>query len=496
MKRILVRSIIFLSLVFAIILLNRHIFNLQETYWSPQQFTFQLPLPDEIREEHGFELPLSENQVEEVYLAGVINDWEPRNPAYKMEKAGSKKWQINVRLYPGKNLYKFVLYLHGSNQPIWVYDINNPHRVDDNFGGYNSVITRKDPKMVFQVTMYSLAVILFFYLIYLILDFISFLVFRYRLGLRAKIAIMVLLVSIMAITVNSFYNIYLQRVMAREAIIDSFNLIHLNILGAGVDLTKVSEDDQLRQLNELFYRFFRIAHARIQKNSPSNLQTFISTFILFDKNGEILEVFKRKEGMSLTLKSMKQLGYIDQKLYYHNFIFNDLLENIKKHPAKRFQAQFGPMPRSMMKFMSPLDRVTARLLGFKIVLQPVFIDQTLVGYYGGTIHSQVYGTAILSMVTVNLLTGLLVALFMLIYFLFFHKDPTEDYLFDRFFKRFNISKREQDVVQLLCMGYSNLDISERLFISEGTVKAHIYHVFQKADVTQRLELINLIKNLK
>ena len=50
-----------------------------------------------------------------------------------------------------------------------------------------------------------------------------------------------------------------------------------------------------------------------------------------------------------------------------------------------------------------------------------------------------------------------------------------------------ISSRELDVFKLIIDGLTNKEISDQLFISEHTVKNHITHIFQKLNVTDRLQ---------
>jgi DNA-binding CsgD family transcriptional regulator len=52
----------------------------------------------------------------------------------------------------------------------------------------------------------------------------------------------------------------------------------------------------------------------------------------------------------------------------------------------------------------------------------------------------------------------------------------------------SLTPTELDVVKLLAKGLSNPQIGERLFISRGTVKTHLAHVFSKLGVTSRAEL--------
>lgn len=57
---------------------------------------------------------------------------------------------------------------------------------------------------------------------------------------------------------------------------------------------------------------------------------------------------------------------------------------------------------------------------------------------------------------------------------------------------FGLSSRELDVFELLLTGLTNKEISEKLFISEHTVKNHITRIFQKLNVTDRVQAIALV----
>jgi DNA-binding NarL/FixJ family response regulator len=52
-----------------------------------------------------------------------------------------------------------------------------------------------------------------------------------------------------------------------------------------------------------------------------------------------------------------------------------------------------------------------------------------------------------------------------------------------------LSDREREVLDLVCQGFKNREIAERLFISDHTVRHHIAAIFSKLDVSGRLELI-------
>lgn len=52
-----------------------------------------------------------------------------------------------------------------------------------------------------------------------------------------------------------------------------------------------------------------------------------------------------------------------------------------------------------------------------------------------------------------------------------------------------LSLRELEVLQSVAQGYSNAQISERLSISEGTVKNHITNIYDKLGLHTRAEVV-------
>lgn len=52
-----------------------------------------------------------------------------------------------------------------------------------------------------------------------------------------------------------------------------------------------------------------------------------------------------------------------------------------------------------------------------------------------------------------------------------------------------LTEREKQVVDLICKGMKNKDIADELFITETTVRHHLTSVFNKLEITSRLELV-------
>ncbi|WP_295491805.1 response regulator transcription factor [Sphingorhabdus sp. EL138] len=52
-----------------------------------------------------------------------------------------------------------------------------------------------------------------------------------------------------------------------------------------------------------------------------------------------------------------------------------------------------------------------------------------------------------------------------------------------------LTKREMEIVELVCLGLRNRQIADRCALTEGTVKIHLNSVFRKLGVASRAELI-------
>ncbi|MCL4301477.1 MAG: response regulator transcription factor [Anaerolineae bacterium] len=50
-----------------------------------------------------------------------------------------------------------------------------------------------------------------------------------------------------------------------------------------------------------------------------------------------------------------------------------------------------------------------------------------------------------------------------------------------------LSVREQQVLQLVALGYTNFQIAKKLTIAENTVKAHMQNIFAKLEVQSRTQ---------
>ena len=61
-------------------------------------------------------------------------------------------------------------------------------------------------------------------------------------------------------------------------------------------------------------------------------------------------------------------------------------------------------------------------------------------------------------------------------------------------ERFRLTKREQEIIVFILEGKTNKNIEKELFISWRTVKSHLYNIYRKLKVHNRLQLMNTIKD--
>jgi two-component system, NarL family, response regulator LiaR len=67
---------------------------------------------------------------------------------------------------------------------------------------------------------------------------------------------------------------------------------------------------------------------------------------------------------------------------------------------------------------------------------------------------------------------------------------------ERELQRPEISKREQEVLELMAQGLSNQEIADTLFVSLNTIKTHTSNLFLKLEVKRRTQAVQKGKELK
>jgi DNA-binding NarL/FixJ family response regulator len=67
-----------------------------------------------------------------------------------------------------------------------------------------------------------------------------------------------------------------------------------------------------------------------------------------------------------------------------------------------------------------------------------------------------------------------------------------NFTLEHFCEKFDISKREKEVIHEICRGLSNQQIADKLFISLQTVKDHTHRIYGKTFCTSRAQLMRMV----
>lgn len=62
------------------------------------------------------------------------------------------------------------------------------------------------------------------------------------------------------------------------------------------------------------------------------------------------------------------------------------------------------------------------------------------------------------------------------------EDPSEFTFMDEFLKKYNLTKRETEVIQMVCKGYNSKEIADQLYLSSFTVQTHRRNIFRKLNI--------------
>ncbi len=72
------------------------------------------------------------------------------------------------------------------------------------------------------------------------------------------------------------------------------------------------------------------------------------------------------------------------------------------------------------------------------------------------------------------------------------KTEKKKFPIDRFLIRQKLTKREKEILELICRGMSNRMIAKKLFISDHTVGVHRKHIMKKMNVSSTANLLSFV----
>ncbi len=451
---------------------------------------FSLPLPADFARRNNL-TPLPD--IESVYVSGLFARWRSDNPVFKMEPdAYRRTWSINIPFPRGKTQYKFVLRIKGRPNPVWVQDISNPRTVDDGFGGLNSemlVGSWPAPDSLAFFFGSAAAAIAFYTLLSLALRALG----RFRFSSTQRALLIFCLIMIIAGLTAGAFSVDAQRRLARQAYLELSDMICLSLEGQGYDFSPISDSEGREKAHRAFDAFFRQARLRSNPGGPTGIFSSVSHVLIFSPQGRVSAIGDRSE-MPLSISNRSDPFVLNSS--YADSMFKDAL---------REMAEEGPLPMEGRYGISPAEHwpesavyaASARLLGFNIALLPVVKDLKTVCYIGLVINPQVYGSQIgASILVYSLIFSFLILCCL---FLFLYKPTVAEVnpsLLFEFCSRHGLTPREKEIIEELVAGRDYQSIADKNFISLKTVKTHIHNIYRKAEVGNRLELTEAIRQRK
>lgn len=69
----------------------------------------------------------------------------------------------------------------------------------------------------------------------------------------------------------------------------------------------------------------------------------------------------------------------------------------------------------------------------------------------------------------------------------------DSFFLDDFLKKYQLTKREVEIIRLVCQELSNKEIADKLFLSELTIKTHRRNILRKLDIRNVAGLVNFAK---
>ncbi len=222
-----------------------------------------------------------------------------------------------------------------------------------------------------------------------------------------------------------------------------------------------------------WYMFLRLTRELFQKtlSAPFALIYFTITLLLF-ASYIFFGVYDESIGSISFHPDLKEIIYIFSGIHTLVFVFGILYLVVRTRKIKDINRR-----KAYRWFYS--------IYGFILVFTVVTLNLSLANPFFGLLF--VLGFMGFHVVPV---------LFLNIYLQNYYVDNVEDESFldkmNSIIEKYKISNRETEVIELICKGMTNQEISDSLFISVQTVKDHIYHIFLKTGVKNRVQLTNLL----
>ena len=384
--------------VFAVLLLAyfsaRGVICILESRWNRSAaITFELPFPDDIEKKYDLVGQSADLKVSHVVLTGFFSGWNPDDASYMMDNVSPGKWRISMRFPPGENEYKFAVHARSddssdSETVYWVYDRNSSVRTSDSFGGYNSVYRVYSADAVRGYLNIVFAGFCVLFILFVVLTPLFRKMLDLRMSFRSKIVYSALIFGLATNLVFVALNVGQQRDLARLMAVEPVSMMHLMLASAGVEFRSLPS--QKAQISDTLDSVLFKGIGRTVARPGTNTSIILDSLAVFDPDCNLISSAYREEMDHAVRARMLKDGSGDVESYYRGTVFLDAIVEYRSRGGR------DPVFKTVGFEDQPFAvRRNAFFLGFSQFLLPIYEGNTLVGFYGAEVNTELLGSQIM-----------------------------------------------------------------------------------------------------
>lgn len=422
MRTYVYRMVFILCLLLLYALFSSWVKKAEQEAGQPSRFTLNLPLPDKLVSQRGYQSPL---QVDYVVLRGRFSNWERDSEFYRMKKGPAGNWHLSLRLASGEHPYQFVLYLKPGSYPAGKRGyliIPDPERNArrDNMGRTVSTVEIPDIKSLKLMARFVMLSLVGGLLLFTIMELIITQLMFARISLRWKMTVIFVFFLLLSNLFYVFFSSYQRRDFGRQIQIDKINMLHNMLVTAGVDFHRLDEPAQKRKVHRWLDSFFKNINLRQDYGNFSNSKIQLTRVAILDLQGHII-VNEVERGLNNFLNDRFGTGELRQNYfktlsrrvfdaYRKSDLFNrDLFAVLTfDYFTPRFRRLSGS--GNLKRY-----REATRFFHYNGFIYPIFHRHRLCGYYFFEANGESYSLLFGGMFKLNLaMLGVIAVLFFLL----------------------------------------------------------------------------------
>ncbi len=461
---------------------------------KPKKIVFETPIPLDTSAKYDLDL---NPEIDKVYISsGYFNDWISNDSAFELKKVIKKDntcyWEIYIPFDEGETEYKFVVYLTGRESPIWIHDKKAVRQVADNYDGVNSMMVIRSYKSVIYVLS----------IVFLLQIFVLVVIWLYNKLLPRGIKKAALIIGVFVLISSNIFFISIQNITFNENLKRDFLSYINNITNEIGTPDNIDEISTKMKIYKTINRFVWFDIPRINKHFFEN-EFLYSEFMLLDKDFNIIISAGRGAEKTRERSIIERDGVAGLRDFLSHKILPIHKSKLEKVEITKLNYRNSAM---IDKYFNVLRYNQSGLWGNTYLFTyPIINKNGISGHIGIYARTRLLNPGLINFLIFNFI---LIAIVSLLVYLILQLKPVDinkhtavpkeensnaSRINEERITEYQITAREKQIIEMILLGRSNKEIGDKLFISRKTVDNHIYRIFQKTAVKNRVELLNLFK---